>query len=102
MRSVLSFQASAPHRAASIRTNIRTRARKHFTAEEKIIFTHMIEYAQRVCHESLDDIECCLAWDVVDEVTRGIRARMEWEEEVPLELYCAEFPENDECRVYDV
>ena len=75
---------------------------KQLTAEEKTLVRSAIDDAKNACNESLHDIECAIAWDTVDEVIRGINTRMEHRFDDPLELYCAEFPDNDECRMYDV
>lgn len=72
------------------------------TPAEKNLLANVILDAKRICNESLHDIECSVAWDVVDEVARGIHHRVELRNEDPLELYCTEFPENDECRIYDI
>lgn len=57
--------------------------------------------ANRICHSELlvDDMECMIAWDTVDEIAHGIANR---EARDPLEDYCAENPDADECRVYDI
>lgn len=59
-----------------------------------------IVQAKQVCKDQeVDEMECLLAWDTVDEIARGIDNR-EWSD--PLEQYCVEHEEEDECRVYDV
>lgn len=56
--------------------------------------------AKYVCdQDEVDELECAVAWDTVDEIGRGIS---KIEERDPLEMYCMEHEEDDECRVYDV
>lgn len=57
--------------------------------------------ANRVCTSDIyvDEFECMAAWDTVDEIVRGIATRNARD---PLEDYCAENQDADECRVYDI
>jgi predicted RNA-binding protein with PIN domain len=57
--------------------------------------------AKSICSSDLliDEYECAVAWDTVDEIAHGIAIR---EARDPLEDYCAENPDADECRTYDV
>ena len=66
----------------------------------KILVKAIID-AKTVCSSDLliDEYECTVAWDTVDEIARGVAVR---EARDPLEDYCAENPDADECRVYDV
>lgn len=59
-----------------------------------------MNHAQYVCdQDDLDELECAVAWDTVDEIGRGISKIIERD---PLEEYCADHEEEDECRVYDL
>lgn len=60
-----------------------------------------IIHAKNICSSDLltDEFECIAAWDTVDEIARGIAIR---ESRDPLEDYCLDNPDADECRVYDV
>lgn len=59
-----------------------------------------IQMATYLCRqEDTTEIECILAWDTVDEIGRGIS---KYEDVDPLEAYCAQHQDADECRVYDV
>ncbi|KAL4198041.1 hypothetical protein AMTRI_Chr03g138240 [Amborella trichopoda] len=72
--------------------------------EQKL--TEMIEKkiteAKEVCKGDLTSDECKVAWDEVEEVSQAkadLRRKMEKED--PLESFCQENPETDECRIYD-
>lgn len=68
--------------------------------EAKQMLKEAIVQAKDICHDQkADEIECIIAWDTVDEIARGI-ANREWTD--PLEQYCVEHEEEDECRMYDV
>ncbi|KAI4390031.1 hypothetical protein MLD38_002186 [Melastoma candidum] len=61
--------------------------------------------AQEVCAGSgADSHECRVAWDEVEEVSQAkadLRLKLEVENRDPLESFCRENPDTDECRVYD-
>ncbi|XP_031501782.1 calvin cycle protein CP12-3, chloroplastic [Nymphaea colorata] len=68
--------------------------------------TDMIEKkvmeATEVCEGNAESDECKVAWDEVEEVSQAkadLRTKMEKED--PLESYCKENPETDECRIYE-
>lgn len=58
--------------------------------------------AKQVCEGDETSDECKVAWDEVEEVSQAkadLRRKMEKED--PLESYCQENPENEECRIYE-
>lgn len=56
--------------------------------------------AKYVCDlHDVDEIECVIAWDTVDEIRHGIDRRENLD---PLEAYCVENEDTDECRIYDI
>ncbi|KAJ6939957.1 hypothetical protein NC651_006191 [Populus alba x Populus x berolinensis] len=68
--------------------------------------TEMIEKkvveAKEVCEGDERSDECKVAWDEVEEVSQAkadFRRRLEKQD--PLEYYCQDNPETDECRVYE-
>ncbi|XP_043712156.1 calvin cycle protein CP12-3, chloroplastic [Telopea speciosissima] len=68
--------------------------------------TEMIEKkvmeAKGVCKGNEASDECKVAWDEVEEVSRAkadLRRKMEKHD--PLEYFCQENPETDECRIYE-
>ena len=63
-----------------------------------------IKEAQDVCAEGKADSKACAAaWDVVEEVSAAMAHKrvFEKEHEDPLEQFCKENPDTDECRVYE-
>lgn len=52
--------------------------------------------------EDVDEIECLLAWDIVDEIERGISRREQAAAVDPLEAYCVDNEDADECRLYEL
>lgn len=68
--------------------------------EGRQILKEAILRAKDVCNDqNVDEFECAVAWDTVDEISRGVAHR---EETDAMEVYCLENPDADECRTYDV
>ncbi|KAK8500911.1 hypothetical protein V6N13_061815 [Hibiscus sabdariffa] len=70
--------------------------------------TEMIEKkvteAKQVCEGDETSDECKVAWDEVEEVSQAkadLRLRLEVEKKDPLESFCQENPETEECKVYE-
>ncbi|KAJ9186273.1 hypothetical protein P3X46_001871 [Hevea brasiliensis] len=68
--------------------------------------TEMIERkvmeAKEVCAVDQTSNECKVAWDEVEEVSQAkADFRLKLEKQDPLEYFCQDNPETDECRVYD-
>ncbi|KAF3446948.1 hypothetical protein FNV43_RR12128 [Rhamnella rubrinervis] len=69
--------------------------------------TEMIEKkvleAKEVCQGDETSDECKVAWDEVEEVSQAkadLRRKLENQQD-PLESFCLQNPETDECRIYD-
>ncbi|KAK4351743.1 hypothetical protein RND71_027261 [Anisodus tanguticus] len=69
--------------------------------------TEMIEKkvkeAKEVCGEDARSDECKVAWDEVEEVSQAkahLRIKLQLNQD-PLEPYCQDNPETDECRIYE-
>ncbi|OVA16764.1 protein of unknown function CP12 [Macleaya cordata] len=61
-----------------------------------------IKNAEEVCAGDPVSGECVAAWDEVEEVSAAASdARLKKKESDPLENYCKDNPETDECRTYD-
>ncbi|KAM7275056.1 hypothetical protein ACFE04_016922 [Oxalis oulophora] len=61
-----------------------------------------IEKAQETCGEDPASSECVAAWDEVEELSAAAsHARDKQKSSDPLETYCKDNPETDECRTYD-
>ncbi|KAI3459912.1 hypothetical protein Pfo_016575 [Paulownia fortunei] len=70
--------------------------------------TEMIEQkvmeAKQVCGEDETSDECKVAWDEVEEVSQAkadLRLKLHHLQQDPLEHFCQENPETDECRIYE-
>ncbi|XP_022890526.1 calvin cycle protein CP12-1, chloroplastic-like [Olea europaea var. sylvestris] len=61
-----------------------------------------VKNAKEACSENPTDGECAAAWDEVEELSAAAsHARDKKKESDPLEDYCKDNPETDECRTYD-
>ena len=61
-----------------------------------------VKNAEEACSEDPVSGECAAAWDEVEELSAAAsHARDKKKESDPLENYCKDNPETDECRTYD-
>ncbi|CAD6337250.1 unnamed protein product [Miscanthus lutarioriparius] len=62
-----------------------------------------IKEAEETCADQKGTAECAAAWDNVEEISAAAsHARDNLKENSdPLEKYCKDNPETDECRIYD-
>ena len=61
-----------------------------------------IKKAEEACSDDPAGGECAAAWDEVEELSAAAsHARDRKKESDPLEDYCKDNPESDECRTYD-
>lgn len=61
-----------------------------------------IKKAEEACSDDPASGECVAAWDEVEELSAAAsHARDRKKESDPLENYCKDNPETDECRTYD-
>ncbi|KAK7344378.1 hypothetical protein VNO77_13904 [Canavalia gladiata] len=61
-----------------------------------------IKIAEEACAGDGDSGECVAAWDEVEELSAAAsHAREKEKRSDPLENYCKDNPETDECRTYD-
>lgn len=62
-----------------------------------------IAEAQLTCEEDPNSAPCAVAWDNVEELTAEAAHQRDREKSSgdPLEKYCADNPETDECRTYE-
>ncbi|XP_061972249.1 calvin cycle protein CP12-3, chloroplastic-like [Populus nigra] len=70
------------------------------------LLTEMIEKkvieAKEACKGDATSVECKVAWDEVEEVSQAkADFRLRLEKQDPLEYYCQDNPETDECRIYE-
>lgn len=92
----------------SVRVRVKAMAVPKFkgTQMREKQLTEMIEKkvkeAEEVCHGDEVSDECKVAWDEVEEISQAkadFRRRLEKQD--PLEYFCQDNPETDECRIYD-
>ncbi|KAA8549088.1 hypothetical protein F0562_000772 [Nyssa sinensis] len=61
-----------------------------------------VKKAEETCSGDAVSGECVAAWDEVEELSAAAsHARDKKKESDPLETYCKDNPETDECRTYD-
>ncbi|WOL04027.1 hypothetical protein Cni_G12748 [Canna indica] len=61
-----------------------------------------IKNAEETCAEDATSGECAAAWDEVEELSAAAsHARDKLKDSDPLEKYCKDNPETDECRTYE-
>ena len=62
-----------------------------------------VENARAICTEKgANSKECAVAWDIVEELqAEASHQKAKKPEKTPFELYCEEFPEAEEARIYD-
>ncbi|XP_004495904.1 calvin cycle protein CP12-2, chloroplastic-like [Cicer arietinum] len=61
-----------------------------------------IKNAEEACSGDATSGECVAAWDEVEELSAAAsHARDKKKESDPLDEYCKDNPESDECRTYD-
>ena len=76
-----------------------TQMRENYLSE---MIEKKVSEAKEVCKGDETTDECKVAWDEVEEVSQAkahLRARMEKQD--PLEFFCQDNPETDECRIYE-
>lgn len=81
-------RATKPHRLVLVRADPKE-------GVEKAIID-----AQEACKDGSAE-ECANAWDTVEELSAAASHKKSDEITDPLDAYCKEVPESDECRVYD-
>lgn len=91
--------------AAGIRAEMKIYKGTHMREQR---LTEMIEKkvmeAKQVCGEDESSDECKVAWDEVEEVSQAkadLRLKVHHLQQDPLEYFCRENPETDECRIYE-
>lgn len=61
-----------------------------------------IKSAEELCAGDPASGECVAAWDEVEELSAAVsHAKAKKKDSDPLETYCQDNPETDECRTYD-
>ncbi|KAK0576541.1 hypothetical protein LWI29_019260 [Acer saccharum] len=61
-----------------------------------------VSEAKQVCEGDKTSDECKVAWDEVEEVSQAKADLMlKLQKQDPLEFFCQDNPETDECRIYE-
>ncbi|KAL2540431.1 Calvin cycle protein CP12-2 [Abeliophyllum distichum] len=82
------------------RVNLRPVAAAPEGLSEKV--AESVKSAEEACSDNPAGGECAAAWDEVEELSAAAsHARDKKKESDPLENYCKDNPETDECRTYD-
>lgn len=68
--------------------------------KQKIDVEKAVKDAQEACEDGTA-AECATAWDTVEELSAAKAKKKEATVVDPLEQYCEEEPDADECRVYE-
>ncbi|KAK9136699.1 hypothetical protein Sjap_007293 [Stephania japonica] len=83
------------------RVSVKTKAAPDSISDK---VSESIKNAEEVCAGDPVSGECAAAWDEVEEVSAAAsdaRLKKKEKESDPLENYCKDNPETDECRTYD-
>jgi len=84
-----------------LRSRIVSMAAPKMTAEEKSAIETAIDAAKETC-ESGTAGACATAWDEVEELSASAADKKQAKSTSdPLDAYCDDNPEADECRVYE-
>ena len=96
-RSLPSPAMRLARRAVSRRTvSIRSKA-----DELSDVLADAIDEAKEACAEDPKKADCAVAWDNVEEISAEISHKKAAKKTDPLEDFCDDNPEADECRVYE-
>ena len=70
---------------------------------QEIDVAKAIAEAQKTCEEDPASAPCAVAWDIVEEESAELAHQRDRKKSNsdPLEAYCADNPETDECRTYE-
>ncbi|KAH7288632.1 hypothetical protein KP509_31G034600 [Ceratopteris richardii] len=73
------------------------------SSDIKEVLSQRIKEAEEVCVADSSSRECAVAWDEVEELSAEIAHKRVKQEDKkdPLEEFCKDAPEADECRVYE-
>lgn len=102
-QNAVSFVARPVHHHAHRRLVVAVAARSPATPSDfanKV--SESIKQAQETCADDPVSGECVAAWDEVEELSAAAsHARDRKKDADPLEEYCKDNPETDECRTYE-
>lgn len=94
--------AVRPSSSSSLRPRIVSASRPVLVRAEGPSVERAIEDAEEICKEQKDSKECAVAWEVVEELSADASHKKDaGTKKDPLEEYCEDRPDADECRVYE-
>merc|ERR1712060_607153 len=95
-RSARVAQAARLARVSRRSLTLRAKAQDMSDALEEAI-----NEAKETCEDDPKKADCAVAWDNVEEISAEISHKKSAKKVDPLEDYCDDNPEADECRVYE-
>merc|ERR1712037_118309 len=95
-RSARVAQAARVARVSRRSLTLRAKAQDMSDALEEAI-----NEAKETCEEDPKKADCAVAWDNVEEISAEISHKKAAKKNDPLEDFCDDNPEADECRVYE-
>uniref|UniRef100_A0A0E0KCR9 CP12 domain-containing protein n=1 Tax=Oryza punctata TaxID=4537 RepID=A0A0E0KCR9_ORYPU len=99
-RNVVSFAGRRPGRARGRLVVVAAGSPTPPELAQKV--SESIKQAEETCAGDPEGGECAAAWDEVEELSAAAsHARDRKKDSDPLEEYCKDNPETDECRTYD-
>ncbi|CAN8240202.1 unnamed protein product [Cochlearia groenlandica] len=104
---ILSVREAVPRRIKLIVATTATAKYKGTKMrEEKLseMIVEKVKIATEICEEDERSDECRVAWDEVEEVSQAkadLKVKLKLMNHDPLESFCQENPENDECRIFE-
>ncbi|KAL5217276.1 hypothetical protein ABZP36_017960 [Zizania latifolia] len=101
-QSVVSFAGVPWARARALRSLVAAAASPSTPPELAQKVSESIKQAEETCAEDPVGGECAAAWDEVEELSAAAsHVRDRKKDSDPLEEYCKDNPETDECRTYE-
>ncbi|KAJ4702367.1 calvin cycle protein CP12-3, chloroplastic [Melia azedarach] len=102
--TAVSVYSKAERRNLAVKATGMAKFKGTHMREKKL--TEMIEQkvmeARQVCEGDEKSDECKVAWDEVEEVSQAkADLKLKLEKQDPLESFCQDNPETDECRIYE-
>merc|ERR1712159_96623 len=90
--------ARANKAAPVSRRNLRLRSKATDMSDQ---LEDAIKEAKETCEDDPTKADCAVAWDNVEEISAEISHKKQQGPKDPLEDFCDDNPEADECRVYE-
>jgi len=98
---VRGVRASASARVARVTVSRRAVLLRSKASDMSDALEKAIEEAKETCEDDPKKADCAVAWDNVEEISAEISHKKSAKKVDPLEDFCDDNPEADECRVYE-